>query len=58
MVIDSAAWTFGETWIWLALALFAATIFVGAGVVGRSALAAERAVKAADHFQVMRQLRR
>jgi uncharacterized membrane protein len=46
LVIDSSAWDFGQTWIWLALALVAAAALIGALVLGRSARAAERAVKA------------
>ena len=58
LVIDSPAWGFGQTWIWLALALVAAAVLVGALVLGRSALAAERAVKAGDHAEAATQLRR
>jgi len=58
MVIDSAAWEFGQTWIWLALALIAAAVLVGAVFLSRSALAAERAVKAGDHDHAIHQLRR
>ena len=58
LVIDSPAWGFGQTWIWLALALVTAAVLVGALVLGRSALAAERAVKAGDHAEAATQLRR
>ena len=58
MVIDSSAWGFGQTWIWLALVLLAAAALVGAVFLSRSALAAERAVKAGDHAQAADQLRR
>jgi uncharacterized membrane protein len=58
MVIDSSAWDFGQTWIWLALAILAAAVLVGAVFVSRSALAAERALKAGDHAEAMDQLRR
>ena len=58
LVIDSPAWGFGQTWIWLALALVAAAVLVGALVLGRSALAAERAVNAGDHAEAATQLRR
>ena len=58
LVIDSPAWGFGQTWIWLAVALVAAAVLVGALVLGRSALAAERAVNAGDHAEAATQLRR
>jgi uncharacterized membrane protein len=58
MVIDSPAWDFGQTWIWLALVLLGAAVLVGAVFLSRSALAAERAVKAGDHAEAMHQLYR
>jgi uncharacterized membrane protein len=58
MVIDSAAWSFEQTWIWLALVLLAAAVLVGAVFLSRAALAAERAVNAGDHAQATQQLRR
>jgi uncharacterized membrane protein len=58
MVIDSAAWSFEQTWIWLALVLLAAAVLVGAVFLSRAALAAERAVSAGDHAQATQQLRR
>jgi uncharacterized membrane protein len=51
-------WSFRQTWIWLALALLAAAVLVGAAFLSRSALAAERAVRAGDHPLAVRQLRR
>jgi uncharacterized membrane protein len=57
MVIDSSAWDFGQTWIWLALALVAAAALIGALVLGRSALAAERAVKAGAHARAAKHMR-
>ena len=57
MVLDNAAWTFGQAWIWLGLALLAAAVLVGAVFLSRSALAAERAVNAGDHAQAARHLR-
>jgi uncharacterized membrane protein len=57
MVIDSPAWDFGQTWIWLALVLLGAAVLVGAVFLSRSALAAERAVKAGDHAEAVHQLR-
>ena len=58
LVIDSSAWGFRQTWIWLAFVLLAAAVLVGAVFLSRSALAAERAVKAGDHDQAANQLRR
>jgi uncharacterized membrane protein len=57
MVVDDAAWTFGQIWIWLALALLAAAVLVGAVFLSRSALAAERAVNAGDLAQATHHLR-
>ncbi len=58
LVIDSDAWDFGQTWIQLALALFAATFVIGAVFQGRSATAARRAAAAGDDREAVRQLRR
>jgi uncharacterized membrane protein len=57
MVIDSPAWDFGQTWIWLALALLASSVVVGAVYLRKTALDAQRALKADDHDQAARQLR-
>ena len=57
MVVDDAAWDFGQTWVWLALALVVVAVLVGAVFLSRSALAAERAVKAGDDVQATQQLR-
>jgi len=43
LVLDSAAWDFGQTWVLLALALFAAAVVVGAGHQARAAVHAQRA---------------
>jgi uncharacterized membrane protein len=58
MVIDSSAWGFGQTWVWVALVLVVAAVLVGAAFLSRSALAAERAVQAGDHDRVLRELGR
>ena len=58
MVLDSSAWGFGQTWIWLALLLLAGAAVVGAVFLSRSALAAERAVEAGDDAEAANQLRR
>ena len=58
MVIDSSAWDFGQTWIWLGLVLLAGAVLVGAAFLSRAALAAERALKAGDDAEAASQLRR
>jgi len=58
MVADSAAWNFGQTWIWLALVLLATAVVVGAAFLSRASLGAERAVQAGDDAEAARQLRR
>jgi hypothetical protein len=58
MVIDSSAWDFGQTWIWLALVLLAGAVLVGAAFLSRAALAAERAVRAGDEAEAANHLRR
>lgn len=34
MVWDSDAWSFGQTWIWLTLAIYAVSFMLGAGYLG------------------------
>jgi len=58
LVLDSDAWDFGQTWIWLALALFAAAFLIGAIFQSRAAIGAERAAAAGDESEAARQLRR
>jgi len=58
MVVDDDAWSFGQTWIWLSLALVAAAILVGAVFLSRTTLAAERAAKAGDQVGARQLLRR
>jgi uncharacterized membrane protein len=58
LVLDSDAWGFGQTWVWLALALFAAAFLVGAVFQSRTAIGAGRAAAAGDHAEAARQLRR
>lgn len=58
MVLDTSEWSFGQTWIWLALALFGAAVLVGAGFQSRTAIAAQRAASAADTATAVRHLRR
>jgi uncharacterized membrane protein len=58
LVLDSEAWGFGQTWVELALALFAAAFLIGAVFQGRSATAARRAAAAGEAGEAARQLRR
>jgi uncharacterized protein YndB with AHSA1/START domain/uncharacterized membrane protein len=48
MVLDAAAWDFEQTWVWLAIVLFALAFVIGAVFQSRSALAAEPA-SSGDH---------
>jgi uncharacterized membrane protein len=43
LVLKSSAWGFGQLWVQLALALFAAALLIGAAHQSRAAIAAERA---------------
>jgi uncharacterized membrane protein len=58
MVADNAAWDFGQTWVQVALALFAVAFAIGAAHQSRTALAAERAAAAGEHREARNQLRR
>jgi uncharacterized membrane protein len=58
LVLDSDAWSFGQTWVWLALALFGGAFIVGAAFQSRAAIDAQRAAEAGDHDEAARQLRR
>ncbi len=58
MVVRDDAWEFGQTWVALALALFAAAFLVGAVFQIRTAIGAQRGVEAGDHSEASRQLRR
>jgi uncharacterized membrane protein len=58
MVIDNEGWDFGQTWIVLALAFFAAAFLVGAVFQSRAAIGAQRAADAGDHREASRKLRR
>jgi hypothetical protein len=58
LVLDSAAWGFGQLWVQLALALFAAALLIGGGYQSRAAINAERAAARGDHAEALRQLRR
>src|SRR5207247_2309696 len=56
LVLDNDAWSFGQSWVWLALALFAAAFFVGAVFQSRAAIGAERAAAAGKDAEAARQL--
>jgi uncharacterized membrane protein len=56
LVLDSAAWDFGQAWVLLALGLAAVAIAVGAGHQARTALSAQRAIDRADRAEARRQL--
>ena len=58
LVIDSDAWDFGQTWVILALAVFATAFLVGAGFLGRAAVGAQRAAERGDFEDATRHLRR
>ncbi len=51
MVLVEEAWTFEQTWIWLAVLLLVAAVLVGAIYLSRAALAAQRALDAGDLTQ-------
>jgi uncharacterized membrane protein len=58
MVAHDEAWNFGQTWILLALALFAGTFRIGAVFQSRTAIGAQHAADAGDHGEAAGQLRR
>jgi Na+/pantothenate symporter len=55
-VLDSAAWDFGQTWVLLALALFAAAVAVGVVHQARATINAQKAIERNDHTEARRQL--
>jgi uncharacterized membrane protein len=58
LVLDGEPWDFGQLWVQLGLALFAASFLVGAVHQSRAALAAERAADRGDDDEARRQLSR
>jgi uncharacterized membrane protein len=58
MVVDSSARSFSQTWLVIALALFAAAVLVGAVFQSRAAIGAKRAAETGDNQQAARLLRR
>ena len=58
LVIDSDVWDLGQTWVGLALVLFAAAFAFGAIFQSRAAIGARRAAEAGDDREARRQLGR
>ena len=58
LVLDGNAWSFGQTWIWLALGLFGIAFLVGAAFQSRAAIGAHRAAEAGRHDEAVVHLRR
>jgi len=56
MVLNSTAWGFGQSWVELALGLFAAAFLIGAVHQSRAALSAERAAGRGDRDEALRRL--
>ena len=56
LVLDSAAWDFGQAWVVIALALIAVAIVVGAAHQSHAAINAQRAIDRDDHAEARRQL--
>ena len=48
MVLDSTAWGFDQTWVKLAIGLFAGAFLIGFAFQSRAALKADRAASAGD----------
>ena len=58
LVLDSPAWDFGQLWVQLGLAQFAAAFLIGAVHQSRTAIGAQRATEQGDHAEAARQLAR
>jgi uncharacterized membrane protein len=58
LVIDSDSWNFGQTWVWLGLALLTAAFLVGAVFQTQTMIGAQRASEASDYDEAARQLGR
>jgi uncharacterized membrane protein len=57
-VSRSDAWTFGQTWVWLALVLLGTAFLYGAVFQSRVAISAQRAAAAGESDNALRLLRR
>jgi hypothetical protein len=58
LVIDSDSWNFGQTSVWLGLALLAAAFLVGAVFQSQAMIRAQRASEASNYGEAARQLGR
>lgn len=58
LVLDSAAWDFGQLWVQLGLGLFAAAFAIGAAHQSRAVINAEKAAARGDDEEALRQLAR
>ncbi len=58
LVIDSDFWSFGQTWVWLGLALLVVAFLIGAVFQSRALIGARRASEAGDHLEAARHLSR
>jgi hypothetical protein len=58
MVLDSSAWGFDQTWVQVALGLFAGAFLIGVAFQSRAALKADAAATAGDAREALRQLTR
>jgi len=58
LVVDADSWDFGQLWVQLGVALFAAAFVIGAAWQSRTALAARHAAERGDDSEARRQLRR
>jgi uncharacterized membrane protein len=56
MVLETDAWDFGQSWIQLALALFAGAFLIGVAHQSRAGIAADRAAARGDAGEARRQL--
>src|SRR5437763_2673179 len=58
LVLNSAAWDFGQAWVQIGLALFVVAFLIGAAHQSRAALNAQRAVGRGDRDDARRHLSR
>ena len=58
LVLKSSSWDFGQSWVQLSLALFAAAFLIGAAHQSSAAITGERAAGRGDHEEALRQLAR